>query len=433
MKVLKFGAKLLNSVANIKSIAQIIGTSDKKIVVLSAKEGTTEKLATVLELVQGGKDQDANQKINELEADYKQFFNSLNSDAAYQTQVAELLSFRLSNIRKFNQDLFNVHKAKELLAQGELLFSELFGLFLTSQKVDVSILSALDFMRIDNSGEPDLKTIKADLTAELAKQTSNTIITQSFICRNPFGQVDRHIGGGDFTASVIGGVIGASEVQLYTSNKSFQSVAKSVNQEKSRQIKNLSFDEAAEVAYFGEKVIHPASITPAKLFNVPVRILNSFDDTTGTLITDSEGTNLKAIVAKDGIVAIKIKSSRMLMAYGFLRNVFEIFEYYKTSIDMITTSEVAVSLTIEDTEHLDAIVKSLDKFGTVEVDKNQTIVSVIGDFIHHKNGYANEVSAAVSNIPLRMISYGGSKNNISLLIDSSNKTEALKSLSNALL
>jgi aspartate kinase len=328
-------------------------------------------------------------------------------------------------------DIFTPIEEKVVLAQGELLSTTLYHIYLKSIGVPSVLLPALDFMKIDEDNEPDIPFTTEHLTPILNQHKDNKLfITQGFICRNSFGEVDNlRRGGSDYTASLLGAAIMAEEVQIWTDIDGMHNNDPRIVKG-TKPIAQLSFDEAAELAYFGAKILHPQSVFPAQKYRIPVRLLNTMEpEAAGTLISaESEKGKIKSIAAKDGITAIKIQSSRMLLAYGFLRKVFEIFERYKTPIDMITTSEVAVSVTIDYLDNLDKIIEELHAFGSVEVDKDQSIVCVVGDFSAEKHGYAARVLDSIKHIPVRMISYGGSNYNISLLINTSDKTEALKSL-----
>jgi aspartate kinase len=321
------------------------------------------------------------------------------------------------------------------LAQGELLSTAMFHYYLEEIKIDSVLLPALNFMRINENEEPDMKYIEQNAASELAKYpASKLFITQGYICRNSFGEIDNlKRGGSDYTATIIGAAIRAEEIQIWTDIDGMHNNDPRIVKD-THPIAELSFDEAAELAYFGAKILHPTCILPAQVKNIPVRLLNTMQpDAKGTVITSKvSGDSIKAVAAKDGITAIKIKSGRMLLAYGFLRSVFEIFERYKTPIDMITTSEVAVSLTIDNTKNLDAIVKELKEFCTVEVDSDLTIICIVGSFTAEKEGYALKIFDALKNIPIRMISYGGSENNVSVLVDTKLKNDALVALNKGL-
>jgi aspartate kinase len=331
--------------------------------------------------------------------------------------------------------MFTVFEEKAILAQGELISTALFHYYLQENGKDSALMPALDYMRIDKKNEPDADYIKENIEKVISEQgEKNIYITQGYICRNAFGEIDNlQRGGSDYSASLIGAAINADEIQIWTDIDGMHNNDPRYV-EKTQSISELSFDEAAELAYFGAKILHPTSVLPAKLANIPVRLLNTMEPKAeGTLISSKQRKErMAAVAAKDGITAIKIKSGRMLLAYGFLRKVFEIFESYKTPIDMITTSEVGVSVTIDDNTHLNEIVNDLNKYGTVDVDHDKVIVCVVGDLIADNKGYANAIFDAVKDIPIRMISYGGSNYNLSLLINAEDKKQALNLLSDKL-
>jgi aspartate kinase len=435
MKVLKFGGTSVGSPERMKKLLDIIDPAERQVVVLSAVSGTTNSLVEIGKAYLSGDKNKASELIKALKEKYEVFIKELYTDPEYLEQGKEVTDYHFGLLSNLANDLFTTIEDKIILAQGELLSTTLYHVYLKSIGVPSVLLPALDFMRIDEDNEPDVDYITGNLTPLLEAQPDNNLfITQGYICRNSFGEIDNlRRGGSDYTASLIGAGIRSEEVQIWTDIDGMHNndprIVKGTT-----PIAQLSFDEAAELAYFGAKILHPQSVFPAQKYKIPVRLLNTMDPkAAGTLITNSsEKDRIKSIAAKDGITAIKIQSSRMLLAYGFLRRVFEVFERYKTSIDMITTSEVAVSLTIDDTQYLDDIIKELETFGTVDIDKNQTIICVVGDFGAEKHGYAARVLEAVKHIPLRMISYGGSENNMSLLIGTADKTEILRSLHNRL-
>jgi aspartate kinase len=431
MKVLKFGGTSVGSPERMHALVELVNKEKSILVVLSAVSGTTNSLVEIANSLYVGHKAQANQQIDDLEKKYGQFVQELYSSEEYKKKGQELIASHFEYLRSFTQDLFTIYEERAILAQGELISTALFHYYLLEIKVPSVLLPALTFMRIDENDEPDLKYIEEHLKKELEQHDKNVIfITQGYICRNAFGEIDNlKRGGSDYTASLIGAALYSEEVQIWTDIDGMHNNDPRYV-EKTQPIAELSFDEAAELAYFGAKILHPSSVFPAMLRNVPVRLLNTMQPSAkGTLISEkSGGSNIKAVAAKDGIVAVKIKSGRMLLAYGFLRSVFEIFERYKTPIDMITTSEVAVSVTIDYTKNLKEIVGELQKFGTVEVDHEQTIICVVGDFLADKEGYALKIFESLKSIPIRMISYGGSKNNISLLIKTENKIDALRAL-----
>ncbi|MBN8703394.1 MAG: aspartate kinase [Bacteroidetes bacterium] len=435
LKVLKFGGTSVGSTERMKSVANLINDAQPKIVVLSAMSGTTNFLVDIANLLYEKKHAQAKELINELETKYSQVVLELYKKQENVEKGNELVKNHFDYLRSFTLDLFTIHEERVIVAQGELLSTALFHFYLGEIGVDSVLLPALNFMRIDENEEPDLEYIEKYLKFELNKYPGKSLfITQGYICRNSFGQIDNlKRGGSDYTATLVGAALRSDEIQIWTDIDGMHNNDPRVV-DKTRPVTELSFDEAAELAYFGAKILHPTCVLPAQKRKVPVRLLNTMQPKAqGTLITEhAKGSAIKAVAAKDGITAIKIKSGRMLLAYGFLKTVFEVFERYKTPIDMITTSEVAVSLTIDNSLHLDKIVEDLQKFGFVEVDKEQTIVCIVGDFSASSQGYASKVFDSLKHIPIRMISYGGSKHNISILVDSKLKKDTLVALNNGL-
>jgi aspartate kinase (EC 2.7.2.4) len=435
MKVLKFGGTSVGSPERIQNLAQLVQCNEPVIIVLSAMAGTTNALVEITELLYRKDMKKASEQINDLEEQYRKRIEELFTTEDFRSKGNELITSHFNYIKNFVNRSFTALQEKAILAQGELISTAMFHYYLSEIGVDSAFLPALNFMRIDKDGEPDYFYIQENLERILADESEhNLFITQGFICRNAYGEVDNlKRGGSDYTASLIGSVLQVDEVQIWTDIDGFHNNDPRYV-ENTSALKQLSFDEAAELAYFGAKIMHPSSIMPCKLKSVPVRLKNTLSPADeGTLITDDEtGKGIKAIAAKDGITALKIKSGRMLLAYGFLRKVFEIFEIYKTPIDMITTSEVAISLTIDDNSKLKEIESELVKFGNVEIDENQSIICIVGDFISESTGSAKKVLEALENIPLRMISYGGSKHNISVLVNQEDKVSALQALSSNL-
>ena len=435
MKVLKFGGTSVGSSARMKEVAELVCNGQQNIVVLSAMSGTTNSLVEIANYLYKKNHDGANEAINALEQKYYGEINSLYVSDEYKRKGKELIEFHFDYIKSFTIDMFTAFEEKAILAQGELISTAMFHYFLQENGKNSTLLPALDFMRIDKHNEPDTPYIKENIAKILKeKEGFDVYITQGYICRNAFGEVDNlQRGGSDYTASLIGAAVNAEEIQIWTDIDGMHNNDPRFV-EKTHSIANLSYDEAAELAYFGAKILHPTCVLPAKLGSIPVRLLNTMEpESPGTLISSKqEKDRITAIAAKDNITAIKIKSGRMLLAYGFLRKVFEIFETYKTPIDMITTSEVGVSVTIDDNKHLDDIVDDLKKFGTVDVDTNQVIICVVGDLVAETKGYADRIFNALSNIPIRMISYGGSNYNVSILIDEKYKKEALNVLNDNL-
>ena len=436
MIVLKFGGTSVGKPERMKKIADLVlNTPGKKIVVLSALSGTTNSLVAIGDHLIAGQHAKAEEEIARLEKHYQAFIKELYTGDSFQAIGQELVSRFFIFIRLLAAGQFDGKSYRELLAQGELISTELFYQHLQERKISARLLPALYFMSIDENDEPELEKIAERLKPLLSSLNNiDIIITQGYICRNNRNEIDNlKRGGSDYTASLVGAAIRAEEIQIWTDidgmhNNDLRIVKKTI------PISELTFDEASELAYFGAKILHPSTIVPAQKYNVPVRLKNTMDEKApGTIITSKgkEGS-FKAIAAKDGITAIKIRSSRMLMAYGFLRRVFEIFENHKTSIDMITTSEVAVSLTIDNNTQLASIETELKKFGTIEVDKDQTIICIVGQKITEQKGVLKQVFDSLSEIPVRMVSCGGSTNNVSLLIDKKHKEKALNALNEGL-
>jgi aspartate kinase len=435
MKVLKFGGTSVGSPARMQKLLDIINPAERQIVVLSAVSGTTNSLVEIGQAYLAEDKAKAVSLITILKDKYEVFIKELLHKPEFLEQGKEVIDYHFRLLSTMANDLFTPIEDKIILAQGELLSTTLYHIYLKEIGVPSVLLPALEFMKTDEDNEPIVEHITSELTPLLDKHPDvNLFITQGFICRNAFGEIDNlRRGGSDYTASLIGAGIRSEEVQIWTDIDGMHNNDPRIVKG-TMPIAQLSFDEAAELAYFGAKILHPQSVFPAQKYKIPVRLLNTMDpQAAGTLITNtSEKDKIKSIAAKDGITAIKIQSSRMLLAHGFLRRVFEVFERYRTSIDMITTSEVAVSLTIDDTTYLGEITAELGAFGSVEIDVNHTIICVVGDFGAEKHGYAARVLEAVKHIPVRMISYGGSDHNMSLLVKTEEKTEVLRSLHNRL-
>ena len=435
MKILKFGGTSVGSASRMKDVAKLVLDGQVNIVVLSAMSGTTNSLVEISNYLYKKNNDGANEVINKLEVKYNKEVDELYTSAEYKEKGQTLIREHFNYIKSFTNNAFTVFEEKAILAQGELISTGMFNLYLQEQGVKSCLLPALEYMRIDKNNEPDTAYIRENLSALLEKnQGYDMYITQGYICRNSFGEVDNlQRGGSDYTASLIGAALLADEIQIWTDIDGMHN-----NDPRfvdgTKPVPELSFDEAAELAYFGAKILHPTCVLPAKIHNIPVRLLNTMDPhAPGTLISGHQRKNrVAAIAAKDNITAIKIKSGRMLLAYGFMRKVFEIFESYKTPIDMISTSEVGVSVTIDNDRHLYDIVDDLKKYGTVEVDKKQVIICIAGDFSASNKGYAAQIFNGLKDVPIRMISYGGSSHNVSLLVNAEDKVSALRALSVAL-
>ena len=435
MKVLKFGGTSVGSAQRMKDVAKIICNGEQKIVVLSAMSGTTNTLVEISDYLYKKNPEGANEIINTLQKKYDGVINELFATDECKIAAKERLNLNFELIRSFTKSLFTLFEEKVVLAQGELMSTALVNMYLNEIGIKSVIIPALDYMRIDKNDEPDTLYIKEHLPSLLESETDAEIyITQGYICRNPYGEIDNlKRGGSDYSASLIGGAIQAEEIQIWTDIDGMHNNDPRIV-EGTKPVRELFFEEAAELAYFGAKILHPTCILPAKINNIPVRLLNTMQpDAPGTTIyNNSVSGTIKAVAAKDGITAIKIKSGRMLLAYGFLRKVFEIFESYRTPIDMITTSEVGVSVTIDNTKYLQEILDDLKKFGTVTVDEDMVIVCVVGDLEWNNVGFETKVLDAMKDIPVRMVSYGGSNYNISMLIKAEDKKRALVSLSKEL-
>jgi len=432
MKVMKFGGTSVGRPERMKQVASLVTQQEVPVlVVLSALAGTTNSLVEIGNFLAAGKKQEAAQIIDQLEKHYQSFVAQLVVGNEASQEAVQLLEEHFGFLRIIQRISFSEALRRDILAQGELLSTKLFSVYCKENNWSHALLPALDFMILDEQDEPALSVIGARLKALLqANADKKLFITQGYICRNSRGEVDNlKRGGSDYTASLVAAAAGASVCEIWTDIDGMHNNDPRIV-DKTFPIEQLSFDEAAELAYFGAKILHPASIWPAQQFQVPVRLLNTMETAAmGTLISATHAAaGVKAVAAKDNIIAIRIKSSRMLLAYGFLRKIFEVFEKYKTPIDMITTSEVAVSLTIDTDQQLHAIMDELSPFGHVEVDKEQTIVSLVGFEITSTPAILSNLSLAVKDIPVRMISYGGSPHNISLLVPATAKTMLLQQL-----
>ena len=433
---MKFGGTSVGKPERMHQVSQLI-TKDGEptIVVLSALSGTTNALVEISKCLANGDRDGAKQKINKLEEHYRGFVLDLVKQNETRATASALVSEHFEFLNIILRISFSEALNKDILAQGELMSTKLFSVYLEEQGIDHMLLPALEFMTIDANEEPQLGSIKIKLSQLLQQNSQKKLfVTQGYICRNSKGEVDNlKRGGSDYTASLIAAAIKATVCEIWTDIDGMHNNDPRIV-DKTIAIKQLSFDEAAELAYFGAKILHPTCIWPAQQENVPVKLLNTMQpEATGTVITKEAGSvGVKAVAAKDGIIAIKIKSSRMLLAYGFLRKVFEVFEKYHTSIDMITTSEVAVSVTIDTDVSLKQIVKELEPFGSVDVDKDQTIVSIVGNEIAQTDDVLQKLFESIKEIPVTMVSYGGSPHNISLLVPSSYKTRTLQLLNKGL-
>ena len=433
---MKFGGTSVGSPDRMKNVASLITTSgEPTFVVLSAMSGTTNSLVEVADYLYKKNPEGANEVINNLEKQYVKHVDELLADPQHREKLRAFLVDEFNYLRSFTKDLFTSFEEKTIVAQGEVISTNMMVSYLQEIGVKAVLLDALDFMRTDKNNEPDMAFIRENLARLMEENQGYQIyITQGFICKNAYGETDNLLrGGSDYTASLVGAVLPADEIQIWTDIDGMHNNDPRVV-DKTEAVRQLNFEEAAELAYFGAKILHPTCVQPAKYAGIPVRLKNTLDpDAEGTIINNEVLHNkIKAIAAKDKITAIKIKSSRMLLATGFLRKVFEIFESYQTPIDMIVTSEVGVSMSIDNDSHLEEIVDELKKYGTVTVDTDMCIVCVVGDLDWNNVGFETLVTDAMKNIPVRMISYGGSNYNISFLIKEEDKQRALQSLSHKL-
>ena len=436
MKVMKFGGTSVGTPERMKNVASLVTASgEPTFVVLSAMSGTTNTLIEISDYLYKKNPEGANEVINQLERKYLGHVEELYSTDEYKTKTRQFLEEEFDYLRTFTKDLFTSFEEKSIVAQGEIISTNMVVNYLQECGVKAVLLSALDFMRTDKNAEPDPQYIKEKLRAVMADNEEQQIyITQGFICRNAYGEVDNlQRGGSDYTASLVGAALDAEEIQIWTDIDGMHNNDPRVV-EKTEAVRQLNFEEAAELAYFGAKILHPTCVQPAKYAGIPVRLKNTMEpDAEGTIIDNVlVRGKINAVAAKDNIIAIKIKSSRMLLATGFLRKVFEIFESYQTPIDMIATSEVGVSVSIDNDDHLNEIVDELKKYGTVTVDSNMCIICVVGDLDWSNLGFETLALDAMKNIPVRMISYGGSNYNISFLIKEMDKKRALQALSDEL-
>ena len=436
MKVMKFGGTSVGSPSRMKEVVNLVTKSGEPVfIVLSAMSGTTNSLIEISDYLYKKNPEGANEVINMLEKKYMKHIEELYTTDKMKQNTREFIASEMNYLRSFTKELFTSFEEKSIVAQGEMMSTNMVVNYMKEQGIKAVLLNALDFMRTDKNSEPDPTYIREKLSAIMEKNPDNQVyITQGFICRNAYGEIDNlQRGGSDYTASLIGAAINAEEIQIWTDIDGMHNNDPRVV-EKTEPVHHLHFEEAAELAYFGAKILHPTCIQPAKYAGIPVRLLNTMDpEAEGTTISNqTEYGKIKAVAAKDNIIAIKIKSSRMLLATGFLRKVFEIFESYQTPIDMVCTSEVGVSMSIDNSAHLGEIVDELKKYGTVTVDTGMCIICVVGDLDWSNIGFETMTLDAMKNIPVRMVSYGGSNYNISFLIREEDKKRALQSLSDTL-
>lgn len=432
MKIMKFGGTSVGKPERMQQIVSLVSKeTEPVIVVLSALSGTTNALVEIGNHIANGDRGTAKQTIDKLEKHYQDFITELVKQPATSEKAKAIVAEHFEFLNIILKISFSEALSKDILAQGELLSTKIFSVYLEELGIDHLFLPALEFMTIDHYDEPQIGSIKVKLSQILNQHKDKKLfVTQGYICRNPRGEVDNlKRGGSDYTASLIAAAINASVCEIWTDIDGMHNNDPRVVK-KTLPIEQMSFEEAAELAYFGAKILHPASIWPAQQYKIPVKLLNTMNpEAKGTTIAEkATGVGVKAVAAKDNIIAIRIKSSRMLLAYGFLRKIFEVFEKYRTPIDMVTTSEVAVSITIDTDHNLKEIIKELESFGTVEIDKNQTIISVVGNEISQTELMVKKLFGSILNIPIRMVSYGGSPHNISLLVPAEYKNQILQQL-----
>ncbi|MDE5997164.1 MAG: aspartate kinase [Muribaculaceae bacterium] len=431
MKVKKFGGTSVGSAERIKNVGKLISGCKKDIVVLSAMSGTTNSLLEISSAIKNDEKKLASELISNLRGKYADTIDNLFNTEEFKENAIKAIYEIFNELKELSGNPFTQQLEKEIVAKGEMMSTRLMDLHLHEKGINSALLPALDFMKIDLHGEPIEAFIKENASKAIAANPdADLYITQGFICRNKNGNIDNlQRGGSDYTASILGALLDADEIEIWTDIDGMHNNDPRFVEETS-PVHNLHFEEAAELAYFGAKILHPTCILPAREHNVPVRLLNTMDPTAeGTLIENKlERNSIKAVAAKDNITAIKIKSGRMLLAYGFLKKVFEIFEKYETSIDMITTSEVGVSLTIDNEKNLHEIEKELSKLGSVTIDRDMVIICVVGDLEWTNKGFEAAALEALRNVPVRMISYGGSNYNISFLVRKEDKIKALRLL-----
>jgi aspartate kinase len=431
MKVLKFGGTSVGTAQRFKDVAKLICDGSQKLVVLSAMSGTTNTLVEISDYFYKKNPVGALEVINALEKKYlntmRELYTVDETRLEAETEVKKLLNY----IRTFSKSIFTLFEEKIILAQGEMLSTTMMNIYLKEIGVKSELLPALEMVKTDKNAEPDTMYIRENLQKQLqANPDAEIYITQGYICRNFYGEIDNlQRGGSDYTASLLGAALDAEEIQIWTDIDGMHNNDPRFV-EGTKPVRNLHFEEAAELAYFGAKILHPTCVLPAKLNNIPVRLLNTMDPSApGTIISnETEHGKVKAVAAKDGITSIKIKSGRMLLAYGFMRKVFEIFESYQTPVDLVTTSEVGMSVTIDKSKHLEEIVNDLKKLGTVTVDSDMVIICVVGDLFYEYIGLQALVVNAMKDIPVRMVSYGGSNYNISFLVKKEDKQRSLRAL-----
>ena len=433
IKVLKFGGTSVGSAQNMKRVAEIVRHEQATITVLSAMSGTTDALVQISKLAADKNLTEIEKVIDTLRKKYTTCIEGLLE--THREQALERMELSWATIRNAATFFHPYTSERTIISQGELLTSAIFTYYMIESGSEALYLTAPEFMVMDADKKVDTKLLREKLTS-LIEDKSKFYITQGFICTNSKGEIDNlGRGGSDYSAALMGAAINAAQVQIWTDiDGMHNNDPRYVDH--TFPIRTMSFSEAAELAYFGAKILHPSTIQPCQDQNSPVLLKNTMDpDAPGTTISNNEDANAEsfhAVAAKDNITVIRIYSARMLMAYGFLRKVFEVFEQYRTPIDMITTSEVAVSLTIDNDENLDKIVGALSSLGKIEIERNNSIVCVVGRLEHSVTGLAARVLDSIRQIPLKMISYGASHHSITMLINTADKKQTLQYLNDYL-
>ena len=435
MKVLKFGGTSVGSAQRMKEVAKLITDGEQKIVVLSAMSGTTNTLVEISDYLYKKNPEGANEIINKLEAKYKQHVDELYATQEYKQKGLEVIKSHFDYIRSYTKDLFTLFEEKVVLAQGELISTAMVNFYLQECGVKSVLLPALEFMRTDKNAEPDPVYIKEKLQAQLELYPDMDIyITQGFICRNAYGEIDNlQRGGSDYTASLIGAAINASEIQIWTDIDGMHNNDPRIVKN-TTPIKKLSFEEAERLAYFGAKILHPFCIAPARQKDIPVRLLSSIEpQAEGTLISKSQDDRIiKAIAAKDSIFYLKFESNHALRPYLFTSKVFDTFARYQTSLCLLTSSSTDISIATDNNEALPRIIRELSKYANVTVEDHMSIISIVGNMKWQYTGFEAKIMEALKDIPLRMISYGSTNNDVSVVVKTSDKKKALQALSNSL-
>ena len=435
MRVLKFGGTSVGSADRINEVIDLLEQrKEEQIVVLSAMSGTTNDLVQISSTIRDGRKEEAGQLLDEFEDKYVRVLTDLYVRKDDRDTARDLIRPCVTMIREIlgQSSPFTEVNDREICAQGELISTRLFSHMCDIRGIHTALIPALNFISLNQQGEPDLERIEKDIQPylDLIDEDCKILITQGYICRDHEGQVTNlKRGGSDYTATIIGSVVRASEVQIWTDIDGVHNNDPRVVQHTS-PVRKLSYREAAELAYFGAKILHPTCVLPVEVAKVPLRLKCTMEpDALGTLISEEPSLlPVTAIASKSGIIALEIRSHRMLNAYGFLTQVFQVFEKYRTSVDMITTSEVSVSLTIEDDSFLDAIIDELGQIAEVEVTQNHAIVCIVGNALYEDNRYVKEIFGLLEDIPIRMVSLGGSRHNISVLIPQEDRAKALQNL-----